>query len=261
MNVEATIERPDNGGAQGTHVIRSSDLLGRVLVACEYSGKVRNAFARLGWDAWSCDIIPSESPGNHIQGDVTELLQQKWDIVIAHPPCTYLTVTANKWMKPEYRHRFPNRPQQREEAVKFFMACVNANAPCVAVENPIGIMSTRYQKPTQIIQPWQHGHAETKATCLWLKGLPKLIPTKIVEPVFWRANGKKYSPTHYNSKASLRSRNRLDYLPPGDGRSKLRSETYEGIAEAMANQWTIATRPNDRTEARLTRDSQQPETL
>ena len=225
--------------------IESSVLLGRVLVACEYSGTVRDAFAARGWDAWSCDLLPSETPGNHLTGDVTEIINQEWDIIIAHPPCTYLTVTANKWLKDQPPRKSGTlvgqaRRDAREEAVAFFMLFANCKCPHVAIENPIGCMSTRYRKPEQIVQPWQYGHEETKATCLWLKNLPKLVPTKIVEPVFWTAGGKKYSPTHYNSKASLRSRNRLDYLPPGKDRSKFRSKTYDGIAAAMANQWTRA---------------------
>lgn len=195
----------------------------RVLVACEFSGTVRDAFIKAGHDAISCDLLPSDKPGPHIQGDVTEVMLERWDLVVAHPPCTYLTVSGNKWMKPEYRDRFPNRPEQREEAIKFFMACYNANADYVAVENPIGIMSSTFRKPDQIVQPWMFGHPETKATCFWLRGLPKLSPTSIVE----------LSP----NKAE---RHRLLYLPPSEDRWKIRSKTFKGIADAMAAQWGLA---------------------
>lgn len=195
----------------------------RVLVACEFSGTVRDAFIKAGHDAISCDLLPTDKPGPHIQGDVTEVMLQRWDLVVAHPPCTYLTVSGNKWMKPEYSDRFPNRPKQREEAIKFFMACYNANADYVAVENPIGIMSSTFRKPDQIVQPWMFGHPETKATCFWLRGLPKLSPTSIVE----------LSP----NKAE---RHRLLYLPPSEDRWKIRSKTFEGIADAMAAQWGLA---------------------
>lgn len=126
----------------------------KVLIACEESGTVREAFAKLGHDAWSCDIQPTRIPGNHIQDDVSRHLAG-WDLIIAHPPCTYLTVTANKWTKPEYRHRFPNRPEQREDAIRFFMLLVEAPVLKICIENPIGIMSTRHAKPTQIVQPFQ----------------------------------------------------------------------------------------------------------
>lgn len=198
----------------------------RVLAACEESGTIREAFRLLGHDAWSCDIVTTLVPSPyHIQGDVLEHLGG-WDLIIACPPCTYLTVTANKWMKPEYRDRFPDRPAQRLAAIEFFMRLVNAPCERIAVENPIGIMSTHYRKPDQIIQPWQFGHQETKSTCLWLKGLPKLTPTRIVDPVFEYAGGKPYSPTHYNKKGLK-----------GIERTRQRSKTYQGIAEAMAAQW------------------------
>lgn len=206
----------------------------KILIACEESATVREAFKAKGHDAWSCDIEPTRIAGQHLQQDVLPLLKEPWDMVIAFPPCTYLTVTANKWYKPEFKDRFPNRPQQRIDAIAFFLACYNANAPKVVVENPIGIMSTQLRKPDQIIQPFHYGHAERKSTCLWLKGVPKLVATNVVEPVYWYAAGKRYSPTHYSSTRSL---NRLDSLPPGKDRSKLRSTTYPGIANAMADQW------------------------
>ena len=187
----------------------------RVLVGCEFSGTVRDAFIRRGHDAMSCDLLPTEKPGPHFQGDVLSILGDGWDLAIFHPPCTYLTVSGNKWMKPEYRDRFPDRPRQREEAVEFFMALANAPIPHIAIENPIGIMSTRWRKPDQVVQPWMFGHGEVKATCLWLKGLATLVPTSVVE-------GRHP---------------RMHTLPPSKDRWKERSRTYQGIAEAMAEQW------------------------
>lgn len=192
----------------------------KVLVACEFSGTVRDAFIKAGHDAVSCDILPTDSPGPHIQGDVTDILLDEWDLVIAHPPCTYLTVSGNKWMKPEYRDRFPDRPEQRRQAIEFFMACYNANAKYVAVENPIGIMSSHFRKPDQIVQPWMFGHPETKATCFWLRNLPKLESTNVVDLA-----------------ESKTERHRLFYLPPSADRWKVRSKTFQGIADAMASQW------------------------
>ena len=196
----------------------------RVLVACEYSGKVRDAFTALGHEAWSCDILPSESKGKHIQGDVLDMLGGfcggKWDVLLAFPPCTYLTVSANKWYKDQ-----PKRPsgalvgaerrEAREQAKGFFMALMNAPIDKIAIENPIGIMSTQYRKPDQVVQPWMFGHGETKATCLWLKGLPKLEPTNIVD-------GREQ---------------RMHLMTPSVDRAKKRSETYTGVANAMASQW------------------------
>ncbi len=191
-----------------------------VLVACEFSGTVRDAFAAKGHYAVSCDMLPSEKPGLHYQGDVFDVLGDGWDLVIAHPPCTYLTVAANKWMKPEYRDRFPDRQRQREEAFEFFMRLYNAPVGKVAVENPIGVVSSMFRKPDQVLQPYQFGHPERKATCLWLRGLPKLTPTNIV-PL-----PEKRSEAH-----------KMHYLPPSPDRWKLRSVTYQGIAQAMADQW------------------------
>ena len=196
----------------------------RVLVACEYSGKVRDAFTALGHEAWSCDILPSESKGKHIQGDVLDMLGGfcggKWDVLLAFPPCTYLTVSANKWYKDQ-----PKRPsgalvgaerrEAREQGKTFFMALANAPIDKIAIENPIGIMSMQYRKPDQVVQPWMFGHGETKATCLWLKGLPKLEPTNIVD-------GREQ---------------RMHLMTPSVDRAKKRSETYTGVANAMASQW------------------------
>lgn len=179
----------------------------KILVACEFSGIVREAFRLRGHDAWSCDLIPSEISGQHIQDDVLHHLDDGWDMIIAHPPCTYLAVTGRAW--------FSKRKKEQAEAVDFFMRFVSCNVPKIAIENPISIMSTRYRKPDQIIQPWQFGHGETKATCLWLKGLPKLIPTEVV-------TGREH---------------RINNMPQSKDRAKNRSRTYTGIAKAMAAQW------------------------
>ncbi len=197
----------------------------RVLVACEFSGTVRDAFAARGHEAWSCDLLPSETPGNHIVGDVLAILGDGWDLMVAHPPCTYLTVSGNRWMKPEYAAQYPNRAQQREDAVAFFLALYHAPIPRVAVENPIGVMSTRFRKPDQVIQPWMFGHGEVKATCLWLRGLPVLQPTH------------RDTPDLFASPAPSERHDRLHRLPPSPTRWKERSKTYSGIARAMAEQW------------------------
>ncbi len=194
----------------------------KILVACEYSGKVRDALLAKGHDAISCDLLPSETPGPHYQGDVRDLLRERWDMIIAFPPCTYLTVTGNKWFKPEYAHRFPNRAQDREDAVAFFMLFANHPCPRVAIENPVGIMSTRWRKPDQIIQPYQFGHPARKTTCLWLKGLPLLTPTKLVEPNIKTYQGGSTHSADYAWKSA-----------------KERGTTYEGVAKAMAEQWSL----------------------
>jgi hypothetical protein len=183
-----------------------------------------------GHEAMSCDLLPNETPGPHYQGSVMDILNDGWDLMIAHPPCTYLTLTGNKWFKPEFAERFPTRQKDRENAIEFFMALVNAPIPKIAIENPIGIMSSRYCKPSQIIQPWQYGHETTKATCLWLKGLPNLIPTNIVSKgeVVISKSGNRMSRWYYEtSKLPLK----------GGIRAKARSVTFQGIADAMADQW------------------------
>jgi hypothetical protein len=200
----------------------------RVLVACEFSGTVRDAFIGGGHEAMSCDLEPTLIPGPHYQGSVLDVLDDGWDLMIAHPPCTYLTVTGNKWFKPEYAERFPTRHQDREDAAKFFMLLVNANIPRIAIENPIGVMSTRFKKPSQVIHPWQYGHEASKSTCLWLKGLPNLQPTNIVEKgefVTFKS-GKRM--TKWYADAAL--------LSPKE-RAKVRNTTFQGIADAMADQW------------------------
>lgn len=183
----------------------------KILVACEYSGAVRDAFIRVGHDAMSCDLLPTESDGPHYQGSLFDVIDYPWDLMIAHPPCTHLSVSCS-------RHFEAKRMDGRQQAaVAFFMQIVrrSAHIPMTAIENPVCIMSSLYRKPDQIIQPWQFGHGETKATCLWLKGLPLLVPTDIVE-------GRE---------------SRIHRMPPSPDRWKERSKTYTGIAEAMARQW------------------------
>jgi len=201
----------------------------KVLVACEYSGIVRDAFLKLGHDAMSCDLLPTEQPGNHYQGDVLDIINDGWDLMIAHPPCTYLTVAGNKWFGPDYKQRFPTRLQDRALAIEFFLLIANSpNIKRVAIENPIGIMSTMYRKPDQIIQPYQFGHNVRKATCLWLKNLPPLRYTKIVEPLLDRfPSGNVQSRWHTET----------GHIKNKEERAKARSKTFQGIADAMAEQW------------------------
>ena len=179
----------------------------KILIACEYSGTVREAFSKLGHDAWSCDILETEIHGNHLQCDVREILSDGWDMMIAHPPCTHLAVSGARWFK--------DKKVEQAEALEFVRLLLDAPIQRIALENPISIISSHIRKPDQIIQPWQFGHGETKATCLWLKNLPKLQPTNIVE-------GREQ---------------RIWKMPPGENRWKERSRTFEGIAQAMANQW------------------------
>ena len=201
----------------------------KVLIACEYSGVVRDAFIKQGHEAISCDLLPSESDlGEHYQGDVTDIIDDGWDMMIAHPPCTYLTVTGNKWFKPEYKDRFPTREQDRRDAIAFFMALMNANIPKIAIENPIGIMSTTFRKPDQIIQPWQFGHEASKSTCLWLKNLPLLQYTNVVSKgEFVTYKSGKRTAKWYADAARYDAKTR----------AKIRNTTFQGIADAMAQQW------------------------
>jgi hypothetical protein len=181
----------------------------KVLVACEYSGAVRDAFLALGHEAMSCDLLPTDAPGPHYQGDVRDVLNYPWDLMIAHPPCTDLSVSGA-------RHFEAKRMDGRQQAgVSFFMTLAKADIPRIAIENPVCIMSSLWRKPDQIIQPWMFGHGETKATCLWLKGLRPLVPTDLVE-------GREQ---------------RIHRLPPSSDRWKIRSATFPGIALAFANQW------------------------
>jgi len=204
----------------------------RVLVACEFSGIVRDNFAARGWDAWSCDILPTERPGQHLQCDVREVLNDGWDLMIAHPPCTYLTIAANRAMKDTLR--YPARMQDREEAAAFFMLFANADCPCICIENPVGVMSTRYRKPDQIIQPYYFGEDASKKTCLWLKGLQPLAGTDYVEPAYYHNGLPRWS----NQAPSG-----AEKTPPRADRWKIRSRTFQGIAEAMAQQWSASLMP------------------
>jgi len=192
----------------------------RVLVACEFSGTVRRAFRALGHDAWSCDLLPAEDGGEHIQGDALvaaiggaplkpeqRLWEAGWDLVIAHPPCTHLSISGARWFK--------DKKEEQEEALHFVQKLMDLPFKRIAIENPVSVISSRIRKPDQIIQPWQFGHGETKKTCLWLKGLPKLVATDIV-------SGREP---------------RIHYAQPGPDRWKERSRTYSGIAKAMAEQW------------------------
>jgi hypothetical protein len=183
----------------------------KILVACEYSGRVRDAFRALGHDAMSCDLLDTEVLGPHYKGDVRDVMHNGFDLMIAHPPCTHLAVSGSRWFK--------DKIKEQGEALAFVQMLMDAPIPRIAIENPISVISSRIRKPDQIIQPWQFGHGETKATCLWLKGLPKLEPTNIVE-------GREA---------------RVHRMPPGPNRWKERSRTYQGIADAMAAQWGIIT--------------------
>lgn len=194
-----------------------------ILIACEYSGTVRDAFIRAGHDAMSCDLLPTDVPGPHYQGDVFDIINNGWDMMIAHPPCTYLSVSGMHWTARGLRD-----PQLTEDALEFVTRLMAASIPRIAVENPISVISSRIRKPDQIINPWQFGHDASKRTCLWLKNLPLLTPTEIIEPRI--VNGKKRWANQTDS-----GQNRL---PPSDDRWKIRSETYTGIAQAMAEQWS-----------------------
>lgn len=202
----------------------------KILVACEYSGVVRDAFRAMGHDAWSCDILPCDKGSEyHLQKDVREVLSMGWDMMIAHPPCTFLTVTGNKWFKPEFKSRFPTREQDRKDAIDFFLLLANAPIEKIAIENPVGVMSTSWRKPDQIIQPFWFGDPHSKKTCLWLKNLPSLTKTKIVEPKFYTyKDGRKDPIWHVETMK----------LPPLE-RMKARSKTFQGIADAMAKQWNF----------------------
>lgn len=179
----------------------------KVLIACEYSGTVREAFKQKGHYAMSCDLLPTDRPGEHYKGDVRDILNEGWDLMIAHPPCTHLAVSGARWFK--------HKAREQAESLEFVRLLLGANIDRIALENPVSIISSRIRKPDQVIQPWMFGHGETKATCLWLKNLPKLQPTEIVE-------GREQ---------------RIWKMPPSPDRWKLRSTTFEGVARAMAEQW------------------------
>lgn len=191
----------------------------RVLVACEESQAVTIELRKLGHEAFSCDIEPCSGghPEWHLQEDVTPLLKQRWDIIIAFPPCTHLAVSGAAWFEQK------RKDGRQQAAIDFFMMFANADCERIAIENPVGIMSTVYKKPSQIVQPYEYGHPEQKKTCLWLKGLPLLQPTNNVYDQMMQLPKNK--------------RERLHYLPPSPERAKLRSKTFPGIAKAMAEQW------------------------
>jgi len=195
--------------------------VGRVLIACEFSGIVRDEFAKLGWDAWSCDILPTERPGQHYECDVCDVIGQNWDLLIAFPPCTYLCVSGMHWTLLGRRD-----PQLTEDALDFVRMLMNEDIEHIAIENPIGIISTRIRQPDCIIQPWQFGHKESKATCLWLKNLPILKPTNDVELEMMDLPKEEIQRVFYS------------WRLPSKIRWKERSRTYKGVAEAMAQQWT-----------------------
>jgi hypothetical protein len=185
----------------------------RVLVACEFSGRVRDAFKAKGNDAWSCDLLPTEQPGQHIIGDALDVAYKgQWDLMVCHPPCRFLAVSGARW--------FAERKAEQEAALQFVQRLLDAPIERIALENPISVISSRIRKPDQIIQPWMFGHGETKATCLWLKNLPPLKPTNVVE-------GRV---------------GRVHHEPPGPDRWKNRSRTFQGIADAMAEQWGSLTK-------------------
>ena len=193
----------------------------KVLVACEYSGRVRDAFIKLGHDAWSCDLLPCEGDNyKHMQGDVLQVLSgrwyQPWDLIIAHPPCTHLAVSGSRWFK--------DKQVEQEEALEFVRKLMAAPAERICIENPVSIISGRIRKPDQIINPYQFGHPEKKRTCLWLKNLPKLVETNNVKEDMLKLEKKE--------------QNRVHYMGPGPERWKERSRTFQGIADAMAQQWS-----------------------
>jgi site-specific DNA-cytosine methylase len=181
----------------------------KILVACEYSGTVRDAFIKAGHFAMSCDILPTDVPGPHYKGDVFDIIDKGWDMMIAHPPCTHLAVSGARHFKAK------QADGRQQDALMFVVKLLSAKIDRIALENPISIISSKVRKPDQIIQPWQFGHGETKATCLWLKNLPALVPTEVVE-------GREH---------------RIWKMPPSEHRWKIRSKTFQGIADAMAAQW------------------------
>ena len=191
----------------------------KVLVACEFSGVVRRAFRDRGHDAYSCDLLPSEDNSEyHYQGNVFDIIDRNWGMMIAHPPCTHLCVSGARWFK--------DKQEEQKEAINFFLSLAECGISRVCIENPVGIMSSIYRKPDQIIQPYEFGHVEAKKTCLWLQNLPKLTPTKIVEPEYTTFKSGKRMATWYAN-------------APVKTRALLRSVTFQGIADAMADQWNL----------------------
>jgi len=208
--------------------------MAKILIACEESQAVCKAFRELGHEAYSCDILPCSGGHTewHIQGDVLEQLNMGWDLMIAHPPCTFLTVTGMRWLyadknKDRPHPKFPNRLKDQEKAIKFFKKLLESPIDKIAIENPVGIISTRIRKPNQIIKPCQFGEDANKRTCLWLKGLPKLIPTKEVKVTFRKTKSGAIFDNWYWETSKLK----------GKERQIARSKTFLGIAKAMAEQW------------------------
>jgi len=187
----------------------------KVLVACEFSGTVREAFKAKGHSAVSCDLLPTDIPGDHIQGDILEVLDQGWDLMIAHPPCTHLAVSGARWFK--------GKEKEQKLALEFFLALAEAPIPKICIENPVSVVSTKWRKPDQIIQPWMFGEDASKKTCLWLKDLPLLAPTEVITKKIY----SNQTPSGQNK------------LGPSPDRWKERSKTYQGIADAMSEQWNF----------------------
>ena len=213
--------------------------MARIIIACEESQTITSLFREAGHECYSCDLKPAKINADwHFQEDIFKIIEResKFDLMIAHPPCTFLTVTRNKWFKPEFDSRFPTQHQDREDAVDFFMKLANLPIDRIALENPIGIMSTRWRPADQVIHPWHFGDAERKATCLWLKNLPKLVwakqdnlfeqQTSVVPNIIKLKSGKTMSKYHYES-VSLSK----------DERSEVRSKTFPGIGAAIVSQW------------------------
>lgn len=215
----------------------------RVLIACEFSGVVREAFAALGHDAVSCDLVPSEQPGPHLQCDVREVLGEQWDLMVAHPPCTYLAVSGARW--------FAGRHQEQQNALAFVRTLLDAPIPRIALENPVSVLATHLGPPDQTIQPWLFGHPDSKRTCFWLKNLPCLRPTTVLEPhQYICPDCRQVFPPRYGMYGCACLTNRVakplwaNMTPSrqnklGKGRTRQRSRTYPGIAAAMAQQWGI----------------------
>jgi hypothetical protein len=206
----------------------------KILIACEYSGAVRDSFIKQGHDVMSCDLLPTDSPGSHYQGSVFDVLNDGWDMMIAHPPCTYLAVSGNRWLYNKDKTRNEERWKNREEGLDFVRALMDAPIEKIAIENPVSCISSEIRKPDQIIQPWQFGDEAQKTTCLWLKNLPKLKPTKIVGKGEFTTfkSGKRHPKWYADALATAKTKAE---------RQKLRSKTFQGIADAMAEQWGVKT--------------------
>ena len=240
----ATSAEANDSRTASDKAVVCKELLGRVLVACEYSGVVRDAFAALGWDAWSCDLLPSETPGNHIQGDVLEILDDGWDMMIAHPPCTFLSNSGARWLFEK-----EGRWKQLDDGCDFFKKLLNAPIKYIAVENPWPhkwAMQRIGKKPCCKVQPHEFGDKQKKKTCLWLKNLPPLMPTT-------------YYQVPPSGSEESKAWEMVWRMPPGKNQAHERARTFAGIAGAMANQWTLATRPNAKLTA-LPDDQSKPPT-